>query len=266
MFGSLHAKYIKATPAYLRTAGFPQQAEIIEGNMDWMMQAVQSPDADYSQYVIPVDKLPDALKFLGGTSPIKWEHVYPVDFPAVFTAALQTLSVDVLKIPYRYADVAILEWWKKAVDLWETDQKQSLWHIGRACHLVEDVSVPMHVAVTGNLKDCFDVFAKREPNHNKYEMYCETVYSPIVNIGALVPITDLPGMIKQVATETSKFVGMASGFTLPAFISRFTPKFILQKIMKTYNDNYEKAANYSNSSAQRYTVSLLHAFFKEVGV
>jgi len=261
MFSLLHSKYIETLPSLLRQKGCVCQAEIVEKNLELLKKAVQAPDSDYQEYTIFFDLIPAELrKRIPRTSPIKFEHVLVDDVPKEIEDVLKRICMR-FGVKYRYADETVDEWYKEATELWKTDQQAALEKIGRCCHLIQDICVPMHVRVLANLCDIFDVFKNRDRNHSKYEKYCEETFKPRT---LLFDVNDfkVPQTLRDIAKETRNYIEMCDGIK---FTSMWYSILKMFKIIKN-NEDYKTAADYTNSSAQINTVLFIITFFKEVGV
>jgi len=261
MFGTLHVKYMQVLPDLLKQKGYNCQAEIVEKNMELLQKAVQAPDSDYQEYQIFFDLIPAELrKRIPRTSPIKFEHVLVDDVPKEIEDVLKKICSR-FGIKYRYADETVNEWYKQAKELWPIDRQRALEKIGRCCHLIQDICVPMHVRVLANLCDVFDVFKNRDRNHNKYEKYCEEVFK-LRNLLFDINTFEVPQTLREIAKETRTYIEMCDGIK---FDSLWYSILKMLKIVKA-NEDYKTAADYSNLAAQVNTVLFVLTFFKEVGV
>jgi hypothetical protein len=270
MFGDLHEKFVQYTPLFLRSVGEYNEATIIEENMQLLKSACKSPDNDYPEYKIPDKLIPswmsdDIKSVIKGTSIAKWEHTYPLDIPKEVSEFIKIIAEQLLKIPYRYANTTILDWFNKAVYLWTINRSESLNHIGRCCHLVQDVSVPVHIAVSGNFKDVYNVFTRTNPNHKRFEQYCSNVFTVSQKKFELKELK-ISEVIKEIALNSKEYLKYCDGISLPNWTSKIMSKWLFKFLGSLINDDYQKAAIYTNESAQKYTVLLFHTFFKTVGI
>jgi hypothetical protein len=255
MFGTLHSKYIENTPRLLRTKNANEEADFIDKNMDELIAAVISPDTDYSELTFLHDFLPENLKkIIPKTSPIKFEHILVDDLPEA-TVDVFTKICDRIGAKYRYADVTLNDWYEAAKLSNKVGMKSDfLKHLGRCCHLVQDICVPMHCRLSANLRDIFDVFKLTDPNHKRFEAYCEKTYSIDGLDFNLDKPYEVPSSLQECAKKSREYIQMCDGI-------KFTT--LWYKILKmlgilTDNEDYVKAAKYSNSTAQINTVIFLY--------
>jgi hypothetical protein len=264
MFGSLHVKYIENTPLILRQKNEISEAEFLEKNLDILKQAVVTPDADYAEFTFLHDFLPEELKkVIPRTSPIKFEHVLVDDVPKVFEDVFIKIC-DRMGVKYRYADVTLEDWYGKAIDSYKEKNEYDFFrHIGRCCHLVQDICVPMHCRLVANFKDVFDVFKLKDTNHEKFEKYCGQTYSIDSILKEKIDLDivfQIPGTMREIAKASREHIHACDGIVFPSFWFR------LLQILGLVKDNEDRlsAANYTNSMAQINTVLFLHRVLKEV--
>ena len=131
--------------------------------------------------------------------------------------------------------------------------------------MVQDISTPVHIAISGNLSDIYDVFTHASPNHRRFEEYCLNVYvaPPVV-----YPLEEIkiPDVIKEIALNSKEYLKYCDGINMPNWLNKILPGFLFRFIGSMINDDYDKAAFYATNSAQKYTVLLMHHFFQTVKV
>jgi hypothetical protein len=263
MFGQLHSKYVENTPLILRNKGAIEEASFVERYMEQFKSSVKSPDDDYQEFSFLHEFLPESVKdFVPRTSPIKFEHVLVDDVPKVLEEMLIKLC-DRIGAKYRYADVALVDWYEQAKSSMKTGlELDFVRHIGRCCHIIQDTCVPMHCRVIGNIKDIFDVFKHKDPNHNKFEAFCGDTYDleEILKIDfSLDALYEIPSALQETAKKSREYVEMCDGIKFSIFWFRILKLLGLAKV----NEDYKKAADYANSMAQINTVRFLYKAIKE---
>jgi len=137
-----------------------------------------------------------------------------------------------------------------------------MWYLGRSCHLIEDITVPMHCRLTGNLIDIWQVSNHEQLNHNKFERYCSDKF---IAGGRDVKLSEefvLPETMFEIAKESRKYLKYCDGVG-PGCIFNFPP---LNFLLPWFVEDYEKAMLKSTERGEIYTVKLVHYFFQRVGV
>jgi hypothetical protein len=264
MFSELHEKYADYCLQFLTS----EQQEIIKPNIELFKRAMISPDFDYADIHLPeeiVKLLPNKLQMLAtSTSLGKWEHMLPIDFPGEASEFIEEYIKKLTDINFRYADEAIVDWFNLALKYCKDgDIPTALYHLGRACHLVQDICIPMHCLMCLNLVDAVDIITGNEPNHNTFELHCNTNFEQIKQ---LIIVSDkkfeLPITIHEIAEHSRELFFYCDGIN---FLSVKNIKFrnFLRKIFWFLLENYDKAATEVNQNAINYTVSFVKLFFEK---
>jgi hypothetical protein len=228
-----------------------------------MKKGVKSPDSDYPELKIPEELVPEWLKPLPSkTSVGKWEHVLVNDMPKELDDYIRKVAKH-FNIKYRYADEAMVDWFQIAVNHWDEGRiDSSMWHLSRACHLIQDITVPMHCRISGNLADVWQVLHHEEPNHEKFEKYCTNNFQ-VGNVDtkeiALNENFKLPDKAQELAGKSRKILKYCDGIG-PGCVMNFPPF----SFLPWFVEDYDKAMNISCTRGEVYTVKLIHYFFQTV--
>jgi len=265
MFSSLHVKYIQDCIKFFQEG----EAIIIRNNLSIFEHAVVSPDSDYPDLFVPknlISMLPKNIQdIIVSTSIGKWEHCLPLDFPHSITMLLKAMCRKAFNVEFRYADEAIPDWYNQSIACWRKgDIEKSLFHLGRTCHLIQDLCVPMHCQAYTNIVDAYNLMTNKNPNHNAFEEFCEKAYTPYVgNISALNINFEIPKFIVEIATISRTYSYYCDGISCVNVRSAFLRK-ILQKIVKLFVEDYSAAAELTNSYALICTVRIIQKFFYDI--
>ncbi len=215
-------------------------------------EAVRSPDKDYPDLKIPVEYLPKRLRKYNKSVP-KWEHAYPDDMPKRLENAMDVFCREVLHIHYKYADVLAQEWYDKAKWFYIQGEKDSaMWHLGRACHLIQDVTVPMHVKVASGLVDAWNVLNDESPNHSTFERRAEQLFLP--QQAQAVYVSDIKQLVRDIAEEVRPDMKLCDGVDVP----------ILRLFFPCLREDYDGCAKRSAARAVKYTAWVIYSFFEDV--
>ena len=264
--GSMHSQIIRNMPNAISkhikdpTLGNQAIIDTINKYLSIMEDGVVSPDNDYSQYTIPTDLLPAELKPYN-TSLVKWEHYLPNDVPKPIEDALRTFSKDIIHTEFMYADNATLAWFMKAQTFYRNGQTDSaMYHLGRCCHLIEDVTVPMHCKMSGAIVDVWQTLQGKEPNHEKFERICNEQYSTLSYDYDLGTITNIRQDLRSIAADSRVEYRLCDGIGYPnltrnpyiGWITYFFP---------FLREDYNAAVQESCENAEKYTAELIIFFF-----
>ena len=256
----LHVKYIENSVRLLRIKTAIKEADFIEKYINSFKEAVKSPDSDYPEFTFLRKFLPENIrKIMPRTSPIKFEHVLVDDVPK-FAEGIFIKICERLSTKYRYADQTLIDWYELArIAYKQKNEIDMVRHLGRCCHLIQDICVPMHCKVIGNLRDVFDIFKCKDKNHSRYESYCDSIYNiECHDIDLTIPFI-IPNTLQEIAKKSREYVQTCNN-------TKFTS--IWSNILKFFNlihenKEYRQAAEYTNKTAQTYTVNFLYHALQE---
>jgi len=265
MFGSLHQKYIQNTPQYLRSGGFANEAAFVQANIEQLKSAVVSPDSDYANLVIPKQYIPTFLRsVIGGSSIGKWEHIQPDNIPGVIDTFVRWVAANIVHVNYRYADVATQDWYNLALAAWPTNRQTALWHLGRACHLVEDICVPHHTSLRGAFAEIYNIIIDKSTSQDAYELYCEKMYTPPSMKYNLSVLFNIHNEVLSTAAQARTYMDLCDGITLPSWMAQSRFKDMYYALNRSWREDFYTCANFSNNKAQENTVRLIHTFLRAV--
>lgn len=238
--------------------------DIMNKNMELMKEGAKSPDADYADILtIPNDWFPKGMKGVYNTSLAKWEHVLYDEVPKPIEDLLKRVCKDILHTELMYADDAIPLWYSNAVTFWKKGEKDSaLYEISRCCHLIQDITVPMHCKSSSLLVDSWNILNHQEANHKKFERLSET-YITETEYVKLYVIKDLKKEAQEIAKESRKIYRLCDQKGSERLTKNPLTTWITW-IIPSLKEDYEKAIEISNERSQKYTVLLLYTFFNEV--
>ena len=162
--GELHRQFPQIVPAYLSTAGFVWEADTVSKYMGILCKGAVSPDADHPEFKIPENLIPNWAKPTGSTSIAKWEHCILDDVPLKLEDALDQVC-RYYGFSYQYADSCAYQWLGIAETFWYSGNTDSaMFYLGRVCHLIQDITVPMHTHLTTDLLEAWRVVNGMELN------------------------------------------------------------------------------------------------------
>lgn len=260
--GQSHSDIISNVPEHLIRLGFNKEGSILNNHMDILKVGVESPDLDYPGLKVPEDLVPPWLKPITSTSVAKWEHTLVDDIPKEIEVMFKKLALR-FHIKFRYADETIVDWIGIAQEHWrQGDTYNAMRHLARACHLIQDICVPMHCKVRGNVMDVWNVLNCEHPNHEKFERHCIKMYQPVTSKIDLDDNFKLPDITYKIAKKSRKQLKYCDGFG-PGGIFNVIP---FRYIFPCLVEDYDKAAETATRRAEKYTVMLVHYFFQSVGV
>jgi hypothetical protein len=264
MFGSLHGKYMLEVPRLLRVSGETSEGDFVQQNMDLMISAVKSPDYDLKNVKIPTRSFPPTLRGVSAAAPV-WEHVLVPDCPPVIELFLRNVVCgQFLHKTFYWADGALSSWYNLALSSWASDRLVAMRHIGRCCHLIQDLSVPHHTTVFGNIKEVWNLFSEQSFVQKQYEGYCETQWKPPQSAYNLSEVISVPSVAVNIANASRGYMYLCDGITLPSWLRNSRFRDLFYKLNKLWKEDFYTAATYSNNSAMKYTVLLIHKFFRDV--
>lgn len=260
-----HLECIESAPRILTYAGFEKEAEFLSSHLYNLKAAAISPDRDYSNFIKYLDLLPDHIrKNIPSTSPMKFEHFL---FDSAIEKHLSYLKLvfALMHVKFRFADETIVDWYNQAKEAAFYGKIDSfIWHIGRCCHLVQDVCVPMHCCVRGSIKDVIDLSQHNQPNHNRFEKFCADNISSEddKSIGLLLVQKanlnyDPLDALKKRAESSRALISACDGIKFDSKIFK-----ILRLFGMKFNEDYKMAADQVNYSGKLDTAVFLHHSIK----
>lgn len=265
--GSLHSKYIEKVPEVLdhhqSSLLKAETKNIVKQNMELMKDGCQSPDRDHPELKIPDEWLPESLRKYN-TSVAKWEHTLPNDVPKEIESILQKACKEVLKKDFLYADKTIKLWYDSAKVLWKENKKEeALYKLARCCHLIQDLTVPMHCKVSSGLIDAWNTLRDEEPNHEKFERLATEVYKPNTHDYKISSIEDLEKEMNEIAEKSRKIFRLCDqvGYT---WMTRCILTKWITVIIPILKEDYEKALKISTQRGEEMTIRLIVQFFTDV--
>ena len=236
----------------------------MEENKSIMRNGVASPDADYADVAtIPQKWLPKSLRPYS-TSIVKWEHILPDDMPKPIEKILIRVNKELLHKELMYADKTIPLWYNEAVKLWKAGEKDSaLYKIARCCHLIEDITVPMHCKVSSVIIDAWQSLNHIEANHKKFERLCGIRYVPNSHKYKIKIIKDLEKESHKIASKSRKIYKLCDEVGSTKLTKNPLTSWVTF-LLPWLKEDYDKAIIMSYRRGEEYTVRLLYTFFKEI--
>ena len=271
MIGPQHRRIAASIPVLLRRGGAAAEASLLEQNALLFANSMTSPDFDLKNVKIPTNKFPIALRGVASSFAPVWEHVIVPDMPSWVTAFLRDVVCgQILHRPFMYADGAIVAWYNLALARWASNDRVgpdgALYHLARCCHLIQDLSIPHHTTVFGNIKEVYNALLEKSSIQTAYENYCNQQYtmsSGTYNLAEYSGIT-LPAFLINEANATRGNMYLCDGITLPSWLRNSIFRDLLYKLNKAWKEDFYTVAQYSNSTAEKNSVLLVHKFFRDV--
>lgn len=256
---SNHIRFMQRVPFWLEKAGYIDEAKIISDNMSNLIIFVVAPDESYPQLKIPDDMMPEWIKEYDNGYIGKWEHTLPNDVPNELTLLLKDISVR-FDFKFRYADETIKDWMDSASYFWNINDKyMAMRYLAYSCHLIQDLTIPMHCKATGNIKDIWDLLNHNNPNHNKFEQYCSSNWiesDKNFNINDF-SVEKTPSDLANKSRNILKYcdgIGKGEIFNYPP----------LCWIFPFWVENYSYVCKISNQRGEEYTARMIHYFFNRI--
>lgn len=263
-----HGKFASTVAIMLTRGGASAEGTYINNNLKAFANAMASPDSDLSNIKIPSRLFPASLRGVASTAIPFWEHVIVPDCPTVIKTFLRdVVCAQILHKSFYWADGAITAWYALALSKWAAnDRPTALWHLGRCCHLIQDLCVPHHTTVFGNVKELYNAFMDKSSIQANYENYCDQQYrmsTSSYNLSDYTSIT-IPGTLISIANTSRSYMYLCDGITLPSWLRNSIFRDLLYKLNKTWKEDFYTVANYSNTTAEKYSTLLTHKFFRDV--
>jgi hypothetical protein len=264
-----HGKYAVSVATMLSRGGALTEGAYISANRVQFASAMASPDSDLSSVKIPTRLFPSSLRGVASTAIPFWEHVIVPDCPAVITTFLRdVVCAQILHKPFYWADGAFTAWYALALSRWASGNRNgsdgALWHLGRCCHLIQDLCVPHHTTVFGNVKELYNAFMNKSSIQSNYEKYCDQQYKMSTGSYNLSEAVTVPGTLVSIANSSRSQMYLCDGITLPSWLRNSIFRDLLYKLNKTWKEDFYTVANYSNKTAEKYSTLLTHKFFRDV--
>jgi hypothetical protein len=263
-----HGKFAQSVATLLTRGGAPTEDAYIQQNVAAFANAMTSPDMDLSNIKIPTRLFPAGLRGVASTAIPFWEHVIVNDCPTVIRNFLRDVVCgQILHKPFMWADGAMTVWYASALSSWAAnDRSKALWHLGRCCHLIQDLCVPHHTTVFGNIKEIYNLFLEKSMIQDQYEAYCSQQYeltTGTVKLSDYSTVT-VPGTLISIANTSRGYMYLCDGITLPSWLRNSRFRDLLYKLNKNWKEDFSTVAKYSNVTAEKYSTLLTHKFFRDV--
>jgi hypothetical protein len=266
-----HSKFAASVEVLLRRGGATAEADFVKANVVQFGNAMTSPDSDLSNIKIPSRLFPAGLRGVATTAIPFWEHVIVPDCPSVITAFLRDVVCgQILHKPFMWADGAIVAWYNLAITRWNAGNRDgkdgALWHLGRCCHLIQDLCVPHHTTVFGNIKELYNAFAEKSLVQSRYEAYCHQQYRMTTGFYELSEASGitLPAMLINIANTSRGYMYLCDGITLPSWLANSRFRDLFYKLNKLWKEDFSTVAKYSNTTAEKWSTLLTHKFFRDI--
>lgn len=255
--GGLHASILETVPECLNVAGYRDESDSIRRYMKLMQAAIRTPEVDIG---VPDDLMPEWL-FREENCIGPWEHTLPDRLPVEVDQLLRNVAHE-RGVPFRFADETVHEWLATARTMWLTGEIDSaLWVVARCCHIIQDLTMPMHCKMRGNLREVWQVLNKEDRNYREFEQFCSEVFQGggfRVNLGEEFKV---PKTLYHIARRSRKRYSSCDGWRIKEL--DFPP---VPWLLPFVSENYPKATRASMVDAQKYTVLFIHWFFVSVGM
>lgn len=259
---TLHRKYMETAALMFYNSGYEDIANILTENMGMLKEGVVSPDNDRPDLSIPNEYVPKVIRDNGGINLYKWEHILPDDIPPELEKFAKEVVAKHIGGKFQYADGAIPEWLDYAVAYWKSGIHDSaMYHLARACHLIQDITVPMHCKLSANFRDTWDIVSHNSPNHRRFERYCGDIYLPATKINFNLKSLKLPDDLYDLAAESRKTAKYCDGIVSSCCLAGNN---VLSKIFPSLAEDYHGAAMVCTKRGEEYTVRLIYTFFERI--
>jgi hypothetical protein len=267
MQGQTHEKYMRNIPYCLSKGGAQNEANFVQQNIELMASAVKSPDQDYLNFKIPTNLFPASIRAQIPSYAVPfWEHCLPNDCPTLLTDFLRLMSSSLLHMTFMWADGTLNAWYTLAKNAWATNRQTALYHLARCCHLVEDLHVPHHTTIWGNLIEFYRVMLNQGSIQTTYEKYVDAQFKSNSTTYGLAEYTsiNIPQIAVTIANASRGYMYLCDGVALPQALLNSIFRNLLYSVDRNLQEDFYTCAQYSNNGAMKYTTLLIHKFFREV--
>jgi len=258
MLDKLHSKFIENTPLLLRSKGAIKEALFVEENLEDFKKSVMC--IDIIEFSFLRDFLPEGLRRnVPSKSKIKFEHLMLERVPSFLEDIFASIC-NRFGVRYRYADSAIKILYQKAKDNLKEDNKtEFIRNVGKCCHIIQDICIPMHCKEISKINDVFNIFNCVDPYHKKFEKYCNKIFK-LQDIDFDLSIQfEIPETILQIAKQSRENFEKCSGVQFSSFIFETLKKL---KFLKQ-NEEYKEIAKLAIATAQINTVLFIYKALNE---
>jgi len=265
-----HGKFAKSVETLLRRSGAGVAADLVKQYEGIFAHGMVSPDSDLANIKIPKTLVPKSLRGVASVAMPFWEHVIVPDCPELIEKFLREVVCDkFLNRKFMWADEALVVWYDLAIEKWrEGEQGDAFWHLGRCCHLIQDVCVPHHTTVFGNLTEIYNLLAERNMAQYEYEKYCDEHY--IISDGYFdlseAYDMDLKKMIVSIANLSRQYIHLCDGIELPSWVKGAFLKKLFYMFSRKWKEKFDAVTEFSNMTADKYSTLLTYKFFDDVTI